>query len=269
MGAQAAMKAEDLFIIYEDMKESAQQLKKELKKWNTDVVICSDLQRLQTVAARETSRAMFAIDIDMGAGRRSEGLEAIRTVKSIAENGKREFFVAVLTSHSGRVEEAMSAGADVFLPKKTCTTDALELLARYKSFQLENIRSESKRVEDELATREYGHLLEQLNHLQESASTVDLSIALTTTRQALSWPFLLENERLILCALEGALQRGEKEGDVSFIPINSCVDGAQLLCRNRARDRDSVVRWLKAAHTRKVDLAFRWLTIDPFGDDDE
>lgn len=253
-------------VIFEDSLPSAQRLSAELLKWNIVVsAICDSLPKLREQVSKFSS-AMFAIDVDMGANRHEEGIEAIRLLRKAEREFNSSFYVAVLTSHEEFKLKAAQVGANVFLEKSTIQTDALELVTRMLQYQRDMEQIAPDKPQTQLALREYEELARQLKAVKKSPAR-GLEMPIKTVQRALSWPFLMPNEKLVLTALYTQL-RSASEHSVDQKTIDLCLKGVNLLTKDRARN-SSVKEWLESARRHSPDFTLSWLDEDFFDEQED
>jgi ActR/RegA family two-component response regulator len=244
-------------VILEDMQEAAKNLKNELHKRKVSAHLCKSIGELITHASTMMA-AMFAVDLDMGEGRRQEGLDAVKELRKLSRNKRRSFYIAALTSHSELQEEASQAGVDAFIVKSSARTDALELLTRLSAHTIEVEKMWADPIQTELAKREYSNLARQLKTVRTLNHGLRLSSAIATIQRALNWPFLLPNEQLVLSTLDEQLRAAHERGDIDEETLKICIEGVEIIAKDRSLDRP-ISEWIQRAHLRSSDFIFSWL----------
>ena len=248
------------FVIFEDLPDAAQRLKRELEKWQLRAWICKDLDELHRLTNEIMNEAVYAIDIDMGEGRRTEGIAAIQYLKQTARDRQKDFYIAALTTHVEFELQASQAGVDAFIVKTSSETDALELLTRLRQDEIETLREEADKPQTALALREYKELERQL---KSAKKTSRVKSALDTIQRALNWPFLLTNEQIVLAALDEQLRALDAQKKPSKKVLDLCLDGVKLLLNDRAR-KTPIDEWLNRANEGSPDFMLRWIDEEVF-----
>lgn len=255
-------------VIMEDMAIAGENLKKELMKRNVIVYLCVSVVELMTVAS-DLSRAMFAVDINMGKDRDDEGIVAIERLKALSRKRGHDFYVAALTSHAERQKAASRAGVDAFLVKQSPVTDALELVTRLSAHKIEDEKRKAQKMQAELAKEEYSTLFRQLNLLKKKKYKQSISIPATTLTRALNWPFLLPNEKLVLAALNERFQHAQSEGVMDQRSLDLCLKGVKLLVKNRAEDSHSVSDWIARVQQQPDLFIMPWVGNEDLDDEED
>lgn len=254
-------------VIFEDSKMTASRLKQELVRRGIVVQLSSTLQGLITTA-KNLSNAVFAIDINMGKNRSTEGIDAIRALRKVANDKEAYFSLIALTSHGEYEGESFGAGADGFILKSSApTTDALKIIDRFyeHSTEVENDLASGPRRE--LAKREYKDLCRNLQKVRQNPS-VHLKRSLSTVRNALNWSFLSRNEKLILSSLGEQLRQANQSGEIDPDILALCLKGARMLAKDRASGAPAS-DWIVRAREASPDFLFSWLQEHDLENDDE
>jgi ActR/RegA family two-component response regulator len=252
-------------VIMEDMQEAAKNLKNELHKRKVITYLCKGITDLVNQASTMMA-AMFAIDLDMGEGRRREGLDAIKELRKLSKSKRRSFYIAALTSHSELQEEASQAGVDAFIVKSSARTDALELLTRLSAHTIEVEKMWANPIQVELATREYSNLARQLRTAKNPNRQLRLSSAVATIHRALNWPFLLPNEQLVLSTLDEQLRAADERGDIDEEILDICIEGVEIIAKVRGMDKP-ISEWIQRAHLKSPEFIFSWLGNEDLDDE--
>jgi len=239
----------DEVIVMEDSQEEGKYLVEELTKRDFKAKLCDNIREVMQIAD-EIDSAFFAIDIDMGPGRRKEGLDAIEQLKRLGEEAKKQFRVAALTSHAVFRADAAKAGVDDFIIKDSSTKDALELITRALEARLMNQARVVDKHQEELAKTTYASLS---RHLKDS----EFRLALNSVYTAQSWPRLLEKESMLLAVLSSeleAINKGEPREELTSLLQRA----ASELEQNRARDID-VGSWIIQLRQQGSTVVRQWL----------
>jgi DNA-binding NarL/FixJ family response regulator len=249
----------------DDVEEDASNLSLELKKKKAHAQICTNVNELLAFAANMDA-GMFVIDLDMGENRRREGLEAIKKLRAICSvsDTPESYYIAALTTHSEMEQEAVQAGAHTFLVKGNAKTDALELLLRLSAHTIAVERRWADPIQKELANREYDNLKRQLTTLKRTK--VGLTSCISTVRRALNWPFLSENEQVVLACLDEQLRMTTELNDIDIEVVDFCIDGLEILM---GVHRLSIKDWIHMGQKHSRNTLFPWLEGDEFDDPED
>ena len=248
-------------VVFGARSRTTAQLMKELQNWELKTSLHTDLAALRNAAAGLRA-ALFAVFLD---GRKhAESIEAIRFLGKFRKTSGRPFYIAAFGAREGSRRQADEAGADITVRRVSADVDAGELAIRMSQLNVMMDKAEGEERQARHALQLYKDLGRQLTALKEAPRS-GMSTPLDIVEHAMGWPFLRPGEKLVLSSLYTRMLAAEGDG-ADAETLDLCVQGADLLARNRASGVD-VQAWADRVRRHPSDFTLSWLD-EEFYDDD-
>lgn len=240
-------------VVYGASARDGAQFRAQLLKKGIRVHLRNDLPGLRE-AADSLHSALFAVIVE--ARTHAEGIEAVRLLAEARRTYRRPFYVVAFGAREELKLQASQAGADLPLRKVSPEKAARILTTRLSQLKIRIEEEVGDEAQTQLLVPEYQELSKLLRAATGSRGR-KFSAALDIIEFAMGQPFLKPGEKLVLSSLYAQILTAEG-GDAAPQTLDICIEGADLLARDRASGA-GVREWAERARGHEADFAFGWL----------